>query len=712
MLRGRFVAADPDLARFRAASRATVSLVLGLAVAALLVRLTGGPGVVAVFAGVLAMVSAAAVQDATAGARAITVVCLPLVAGLALVLAALSDPYPLLADAAFVVVMGGAAYARRYGPRGAALGTVAFMSFFFALFLAVKPAQLPLLLAGAVLSAGAMSVVRFLVLPDRPASDLRRMLRAFIGRVGAVCEDAARTLRAPDDDKVARRMRVEVAQLDQVALRIEQQLEHPRLAALVVDAEGLRGRLFAAEQAAEHVSAAVQADLGRLDPDARERLAGTAVRTARHLRAAVSRPGPFDPAPVAAGVGAQVLSPRGPGAETHVDGALRHLAQQLDAVGRYRVDGSRGRAPDRRTQPVLTGVGLLPEDLVAGDEHPSRSAPTTPEAAEPADAPDERPGPDEAALARRAALQVSLAGALAIVGGQALSTQRWYWAVITAFVVFTNAPTRVVTTRRALLRVLGTVLGVVAGLLVGAVLAGQPVVELAAVVVLVFVAFYCFQLSYAVTIFCFTVMLALLYSLLGVLTTALLVLRLEETLLGAAVAVGVSLLVVPQRASTAIVDTVDDLLGRVDDVLVAVTQEQSPARLRETARSVDEAFQSVRAVIRPAVIGVPGRLPRRRRRQLLAVAGTRYWARVLASAVAVHADSPLDHERVAQVRHRVAAVRANADVPASLRDHAADHAHGSSAEALDRLDRSLDALVEQLDGPQAAAAAPHQGQHR
>ncbi|MEJ1976746.1 MAG: hypothetical protein WDN49_12150 [Acetobacteraceae bacterium] len=48
------------------------------------------------------------------------------------------------------------------------------------------------------------------------------------------------------------------------------------------------------------------------------------------------------------------------------------------------------------------------------------------------------PGP----LAWRAAAQVTLASAVAMAGGLALSPNRWFWAVITAYVVFLGARSR------------------------------------------------------------------------------------------------------------------------------------------------------------------------------------------------------------------------------------------------------------------------------
>ena len=66
----------------------------------------------------------------------------------------------------------------------------------------------------------------------------------------------------------------------------------------------------------------------------------------------------------------------------------------------------------------------------------------------------------------RLAIQATLAVALAVVAGRAISGARWYWAVLAAYVVFIRATTVGETFSRAWQRMLGTLVGVAIGLLV------------------------------------------------------------------------------------------------------------------------------------------------------------------------------------------------------------------------------------------------------
>ena len=142
-------------------------------------------------------------------------------------------------------------------------------------------------------------------------------------------------------------------------------------------------------------------------------------------------------------------------------------------------------------------------------------------------------------------MQAALAAALAIVAGEAISPQRYYWAVIAAFIAFTGASNTGETFQRSVGRVAGTMAGLVGAIAWrtrprattsrrsrGCSRASSGVLRPAAVV-------------RRAMIFFFTLMLGQMYTLLNTFTDAVLVLRLEETAAGAAIGVAVSVLVLP-----------------------------------------------------------------------------------------------------------------------------------------------------------------------
>ncbi|WP_328691633.1 FUSC family protein [Streptomyces caniferus] len=152
----------------------------------------------------------------------------------------------------------------------------------------------------------------------------------------------------------------------------------------------------------------------------------------------------------------------------------------------------------------------------------------------------------------RQAIQATAGSAFALVVGQMLSEQRWYWAVGATWWIFVNTASRGETLVRGFRRTLGTVIGIVVGLLVAVPLHGAVVPTVALVAVSVFGIFYTAAVSYTWMMLAVTLMATLLYGLLGVLDPGLLTLRLAETgvgALGAALAV-VFVLPVTTHATT------------------------------------------------------------------------------------------------------------------------------------------------------------------
>jgi uncharacterized membrane protein YccC len=180
-----------------------------------------------------------------------------------------------------------------------------------------------------------------------------------------------------------------------------------------------------------------------------------------------------------------------------------------------------------------------------------------------------------ASLTTRQAVQVAVAGTLAIVFGRQLSETRYYWAVIATFIAFTGTATRSETSIKAANRVLGTLVGLGAGIGLAELTAGHTMWVLVVIVASMSCGFYLVRITYAGMIFFVTIMVAQLYSVLHEFTPGLLVLRLEETALGAAIGIAVGLFVLP----TSTRDTARDARRAFFEAMAAV--------LRATAARLD-----------------------------------------------------------------------------------------------------------------------------
>ena len=71
-----------------------------------------------------------------------------------------------------------------------------------------------------------------------------------------------------------------------------------------------------------------------------------------------------------------------------------------------------------------------------------------------------------------------------------LSSNRWYWAVLTAFVIFSGTASRGETLVKAWQRVVGTLTGVVIGVVLVALVGGNVVVSVVFIFVALFMTFY------------------------------------------------------------------------------------------------------------------------------------------------------------------------------------------------------------------------------
>jgi uncharacterized membrane protein YccC len=235
--------------------------------------------------------------------------------------------------------------------------------------------------------------------------------------------------------------------------------------------------------------------------------------------------------------------------------AVRRLAAAADALLSSIADWSSGRVGSGESaeayEPVvgLVGGNLPGTTLVpAGVDRPRLASPRT------------------WPTTSQQALQAAAAAALAIVAGELISPQRFYWAVIAAFVAFTGTATVGETVRKSVARTAGTLGGLVVAVGLAQVTAGHPLVTLATLLGCIFLAFYLQALSYAAMVFFITLMLGELYAILNRFSDALLLVRLAETAAGAAAGILVSLLVLPSRTRPMLIRARRALLQALADL--------------------------------------------------------------------------------------------------------------------------------------------------
>jgi hypothetical protein len=598
----RWAASDPGLNRLTSAARAVVAVGGALGIEYLVATLVGLPAMVPMLVGaVLAMMASFGVADPTRGGKAVTLLILPLFlfAGMGVALAV--EHQRVLSLVVFVLVMFVAVAIRRFGPRYFNGGMVAFMGYFFALFLMLTPAQLPEI-ALAVAVATVWSMLLSLVLwPVDNAKVLRRMVRAFEGRVRGVAAAAAEVFGGATDPAL---LESRLVQVTESALIIDGQLGTPGAVVDDATAGAVRSTLIDDELAARALADCVRllaavplpgdlraAVVGLLDA----LRAGSWAEVEACATALDERAGAYDE-PLAVAV------PRPSGSAGHAPPTLAQVVRRLAAAAQGLVQGHRDRR-DIRPSDSYAESGFVPAVQLFGGAMPGSQGTIAEMLAE-----STGPWWTRLSLTTRQAVQVAIATGLAVAAGDALSGQRYYWAVLAAFIAFTGTATAAQTVSKAVNRVLGTMIGLLAAIPLVAVTGNGFAVVLPLVLLSIFGAFYLMRVSYALMTFFITLLLGELYALLGTFTPELMLLRLVETAVGGAIGIAVALLVLPIRTQAVTVAARRAVLGSLrtllDDLARVLRGDADDVDLQASARALDARLHQLlllgATLLRPA----------------------------------------------------------------------------------------------------------------
>ncbi len=640
-LRDGVAASDPGLLRLTAGLRTVGAIALTLAVLGLF-----GAGITYLVAGAMAaMVGTFAIREKQRAQQAVTLALGLPVALASVTLGAVLSSRVVGGDVFFVALIFCAVYGRRFGDRGTALGLIGFQLYFLSLFVGATVSVLPQLYGVLGIAFASSALVRFVLVPETPAGILERLRDAFRARLAQLVSAQIDLLDAgPDEvEKALADLRDGNSRLHETAMMIQGRLEDGT--ADKATARLLQRRVADAEIAAERLGlllltarSAERADTLTLHlpgasvrvgapPPARDEVTATLRRDLEAVRTLVLRPVSDHTGTALALVRNRLLGYRDeenlPPASAAVQDVFRGIGETARAVLGLRI--ALGGAQDDSDDSPATARSR--EELDAEDAA--------------IDSGDDEDQADEAATGlrrptTRAAVQVAVGSSLAIVGGEFLSSQRWYWAVLTCWIVFLNTASTGEILVKGYRRLVGTVLGVVAGIVLAGLVGHHTWTAFALVLVLVFAMFYTAPLSYTLMSFFVTAALGLLYTLLHTYSFSVLVLRVEETALGAACGVVAAALVLPVHTDRRTNDLLVAALERLAEVTESAVDQLSggpSVDLLDQARDLDQALADLRAATQPLTYPItPLRARRDTARYVVALLETcAYHARSLAA---------------------------------------------------------------------------------
>ncbi len=556
--------------------------------------------------GIVALLSTLAVLDTTPRAQAVTLSLfpLPILASMAISLALV--PYHTIGLVVLALVMGVGFYGRRFvprvGPRAFLYGVVLFIGYFFG-FLAGAAIGLGGLgwVAAILWLAGATNLLlRVAVYNPIARGTLRRTRRSFAARARTSLTAAIELLDThggAERDRRGRRLRRRLLRLNEAALLIDGQLADPRFGLDDEQVRAAHGELFDLELTVANIGRLVGL-LATSDIDAgvRDRVRAWLVEL---------RSGRTD------GAIAALRAVRN-GQTGGVPAALdRRTANRLHGLLAAIVGA--GESLEAWTSARAVGISTMRADAdgdITAYESPvvlfAGNLPGSAQVSQAAVSPDEAQRSLRGRLGLSApaqgAIRMALAVGVACAAGSGLSERRFYWAVIAVFIAYMGANTAGEQVTKAAHRVAGTVVGIFIGSVLAHAIGPSPW-SLAVIVPALSIGVYFLRISYSLMVIGITIMVSQLYVQLGEYSFGLLELRLEETALGAGIAMLAALLVFPvatgraaRQAVSGYLRALCDLVARLPDALCSGG---GGRELSAQARALDNALQQLVATARP-----------------------------------------------------------------------------------------------------------------
>jgi uncharacterized membrane protein YccC len=201
----------------------------------------------------------------------------------------------------------------------------------------------------------------------------------------------------------------------------------------------------------------------------------------------------------------------------------------------------------------------------------------------------------------RPAMQTAIAAALAVFSGELVSPSRWFWAAFAAYVMFQGTRSRGESIAKGIEFMIGTVSGVVIGAVAATLLSGHDALTLIAIIAAVFLAFQANGAAYGVMTFWITIILGLLFGMIGYFAPEFLLLRLKETAAGAVCGVLVASFVLVRREFAATHDATIAFLcalrQSVDSAARTLLEGEHDAALAGYILTTEQRFHDLNAVI-------------------------------------------------------------------------------------------------------------------
>lgn len=575
-LRHSYAAVDPGRLRIKNATVVSLGMVLSALGALTVVNVLGGPAPLLTIGIILGMLLGQIPHAPTARGRCLTTALMYIPVAVAATVATLLADYRALQIVILVIVVGVGTWVRRYGPRATAMGFGAFFGFFFMLLMKLSIADLPYFLLVAAIAAASQTAMRAILISAKPQKQIQLLLRE-LRSASANALAAAVTIRP--DDHSEQKMRTRLARIDTVSLAITNwqqefttekhiRCEETTFAALLLDA-----RMDTEQAVQELIHPDDHVVLTKNKTHHRDLEVAAAIND---LKIILNN----DSHSSAVAEAAKRTSARYQMMDTH---ASNHVL--IGRLSRAALAHSALRKVDLTHE--LSTSNEAPLQALEAQSAPQPSGVT---ATKPAFW-DWRNWQQNT----RMTIQIMVAVALATIVGETISASRWYWAVLSVFVVFIGSTTRGGILTRAYRRIVGTVFGLAIGTLLVVLAHNDKTIIITITILSAFLMMYLGPIKYSYQSFFLSAMLVGLYALLGELNPNVLELRIVETVAGCAIGVVCAYLIFSTGSRPTLISHIGSYFDALRTLLnTASTAILTPAQGKEVLHAV-RSFDSVLA---------------------------------------------------------------------------------------------------------------------
>ncbi|MDR7071761.1 FUSC family protein [Fictibacillus barbaricus] len=579
---GRLLASDPGHIRLHKAARATVSLMASIFTTLFILHISGKPLLTpAIVSGMIGMMGIMVVVDETKKDMKLTTLWLGVSAMVGVTLGSLLSGHSYYIDLLLVFIVFSTFYFTRFGVRYFSLFMIGFMTVYFSSVLKLSSGQLPWFYMGIAIGIVYVYVLNF-ILFQSTAKNLKRSIRSFHIQSNLTLNLLIKGMNETElSEKQKRNIKKNVLKLREYAIIVSGYINAEDVQKMWPGLTPVQLRLYVFDTGML-IETLTDSIRGLKNTDALE------IDEIRHLLIWVTE----------SLRDAEVLAPNYE--EQNLEEAERAVQKLrlliMDLLNRDQQP--KGwifliRRIESIANHVIEGAVTIQQSLHHKNLNEIESDAETDKVEE-----DEMEEKGLKASTKKA-YQALVTGALSIIIGQFISPAKPYWILLTAFVVLlgTESIGRIYT--KGFQRSLGTIIGAVLGFTLAKLLTGQSFIEVTFIFVVVFLAFYLLTVSYTLMNVFITMLIAFMYDiLLGGITFSLIGARVLDTIIGAAIALGVSTFIFPKKTKDKVGESITDFFSElkpfVTDYVRGFREDVNIKELTESAFQLDQKLQTIK----------------------------------------------------------------------------------------------------------------------